>query len=204
MVDQAQVVRIISDHARKLERLETLPAGGGGVGPIGGGGWARIADQTVTAHQVTFSAIPSTFRDLVLWFEGRANSSVGINVRFNNDGTALYRSLQVSVDQTGAIAVAGNAALGPDSGLLGQTSIAIAPYPAAVQVLAFVKGYSKTDRFKTYRAHCGLQGFFAAAMRWGGGVYESLVAISRIDIYAGPVAGGATFTGDRFTLFGII
>jgi len=203
MVDQAQIVRIIADHGRKLERLETLPAGGGG-GIAGGGGWALIADQSVTAHIATFSAIPATFGDLVLWFEGRANSGVGINIRFNNDGTAVYRSLQVSVDETGAIAVAGNATLGPTSGLFGQTSLAIAPYPAAVQVLAFIKGYSKTDRFKTYRAHCGLQGFFTAGMRWGGGVYESLSAISRIDISAGPFAGGATFTGDRFTLFGIV
>jgi hypothetical protein len=203
MVDQSQIVRIIADHGRKLERIETLPAGGGG-GIAGGGGWARIADQTVTAHVATFSSIPATFGDLALWFEGRANSVVGINVRFNSDGSALYRSLQASVDQTGAIAVAGNATLGPTSGLFGQTSLAIAPYPAAVQVLVFIKGYSKTDRFKTYRAHCGLQGFFTAAMRWGGGVYESLAAIDRIDIYCGPVAGGATFTGDRFTLFGII
>lgn len=29
-VDQSQIVRIVAGHGRKLERLETLPAGGGG------------------------------------------------------------------------------------------------------------------------------------------------------------------------------
>jgi len=33
-VDQSQIVRIIADHGRKLERLETLPAGSGGAGGV--------------------------------------------------------------------------------------------------------------------------------------------------------------------------
>ena len=33
-VNQSQIVRIIADHGRKLERLETLPAGSGGTGGV--------------------------------------------------------------------------------------------------------------------------------------------------------------------------
>lgn len=60
---------------------------------------------TTTTASVTFSSIPQTYKDLMVYIVGATNladTNVNLYVRLNGDGSANYSSIQMSYYGTGA------------------------------------------------------------------------------------------------------
>jgi len=64
------------------------------------GTWFKIAEQTLATSiaQVDFSSIPSGYRFFKITFETRStSSSVGVQIRFNDDSSAIYDTQKIEL-----------------------------------------------------------------------------------------------------------
>ena len=102
--------------------------------------YIALANTTLTgtAATITFSSIPSTYRDLVVVLNGTATSSVNANLYFNSDTTAAnYKFLRMYGQGSGS----GDSNTGDD--------IAFDFYTNLTMVRFEIMDYSATDKNKT-------------------------------------------------------
>lgn len=146
------------------------------------------------AASVTFSSIPSTYRDLIL-ITNTLNSSGSENmkIRFNSDTGGNYSSVGVRGD--GATA---------SSSAIGNQTVAYADQTAfgdaanrhnhIIQML----DYSATDKHKTFlsRANNASRGVDLIAARWAN---TSAITTIRLFYEVGNITSGS-----RFDLYGIV
>jgi hypothetical protein len=158
---------------------------------------ANITLQSVSA-QVTFSGIPSSFRDLVVVLNGTpADTSYPVHaLRFNGDTSNNYA--YVGMTGSGSAAAAGNnnslayASLGQAYGIGPATS-------SNFSTIAHIMDYSATDKRKTMlvRNNVSGTGVEAQAVRWA-----NTAAITSITVIT---SGGAGFAaGTNVSLYGVI
>lgn len=172
--------------------------------PSGGGSGAmtRIDQQKIAVDTatVTFSAIPGTYRDLVLMVRGRGTAAavnVGVRCRFNGDtaGNYNYQRLLGADTTTGVTET-----YSQTSAYLGEVSAATAVAGTAGQIETVIGDYIDTTFHKTCIT---LGGHTASATtmvventynRWA-----STAAITQIDLF--PLTGSFV-AGSIFTLYG--
>jgi hypothetical protein len=155
-----------------------------------------ISEQTPSGTgTVTFSSIPATYRDLVLVVRGRGTDAalnVNINVRFNNDSSAIYD--RQFIRGAGATASAGESLATTSA----QTNFIAGGGPAnaadAVEYTIF--NYQDTTFQKTWQANGGWKTGTASTNinhLTISGWYRSTSAINRVDaiLSAGNFASGS-------------
>ena len=149
--------------------------------------YTAIASQTLTssASSVTFSSIPSTYRDLVLvWANGGA-STYAVGMVFNSDSTATnYHWISMSGDGSSAASATSN------------TNFFSANYGSGVNTIQ-VMDYSATDKHKSALTRINGDGgsVQARAGRWA-----NTSAITSWQVFA----NATTFpSGATFSLYGI-
>lgn len=158
---------------------------------------ANVTLQSASA-QVTFSGIPSSFRDLVVVLAGTpADTAYPVHaLRFNGDTGSYYA--YVGMTGNGSAAAAGhNASLSYAS--LGQ-AYGIGPATSSNFVtIAHIMDYSATDKRKTMlvRNNVPGTGVEAQAVRWA-----NTDAITSITVITSSGAGFAA--GTTISLYGVI
>lgn len=172
-------------------------------------GMARIAETTLTGSvaSVTFSAIPQTFRTLLLVGQARTDrvaETDNINLRFNADAGANYDQLSLNWTTAGTTPAATRAGT---SAVMAHVEAANARGSNFTQFVAWLPGYALADREKWFLAP-GSGGFgdvnadadLNLADRRGR--WRSTAAISSITII--PNAGTNIVASSIFTLYGIL
>ncbi len=158
---------------------------------------ANITLQSASA-QITFSGIPSSFRDLVIVMQGSpADTAYPVHaLRFNGDTSNNYS--YVGMTGSGSAASAGNnnslsyASLGQAYGIGPATS-------SNFVTIAHVMDYSATDKRKTMlvRNNVAGTGVEAQTVRWA-----STSAITSIVVI--PSSGAGFAAGTTISLYGVI
>lgn len=158
---------------------------------------ATITLQAASA-QITFSGIPSSFRDLVVVLNGTpADTAYPVHaLRFNGDTGNNYA--YVGMTGNGSTASAGNnnslayASLGQAYGIGPATS-------SNFSTIAHIMDYSATDKRKTVlvRNNVPGTGVEAQAVRWA-----NTAAITAIEVITSSGAGFAA--GTTIGLYGVI
>lgn len=144
-----------------------------GSGGGGGGDLSVIEEQILgaDADAISFVGIPATFRSLLLTFSGETSATINLNVRFNNDGAANYAYHR---HDPATQNFAAQSAIAPGIGAANEAvhgEIWVPDYARA----NWEKGtLSKVVRFAA--------GTAAPVLYDGGGKWNSLVAINRIDL----------------------
>lgn len=158
-----------------------------------------------TATSVIFASIPATYRHLMLVCHGRTDrAGTGrdpIQIKFNNDGSALYYYETLGYLNATATA-AGNAA--QTSGESVRFAAATAPAGAAGGGSILIPNYAGTAFHKTWNVQStDSQTDLAAGQELTlvGGRYASTTAISRIDLT--PSTGANLLAGSMFSLYGM-
>lgn len=151
-----------------------------------------LANLTLASAQgtVTFSSIPSTYRDLVLILQPLTTGTLSGYVRFNGDSGSNYTEVYMS--GTGSTAYSGTASLT----YLDFSFYASSTNTSPMVVKMDFMDYSATDKHKTVltRANGAANGVDAMGQRWA-----STSAITSI-----AVVGNASFqAGSTFALYGI-
>jgi hypothetical protein len=164
--------------------LKTLGAGADPAwasGGTGGGAMSLITETVTSGSQatITFSSIPSTYRDLLLVHRVRTSAVVAMYVRFNSDTGTNY------VRQFGRVANATFTGLG----LAAQTSAQIGTTPSASSHVGAGKttiyNYRDTNFFKYLTCENGRTDGTTAATQFRdfySGEWLSTAAINRIDV----------------------
>ena len=143
-----------------------------------------------SATSYTFSAIPSTYTDLVLVCYIQNSSSANTYVRFNGDSSSIYSRTQLAGNGTSATS--------------GRASNTNAGYIDAVptqtpneNIIVQFQNYSNSTTYKTYlsRANNAATGVQATV-----GLWSSTAAINQIAIFADS---GTMTAGTTLTLYGI-
>lgn len=162
-----------------------------------------IDTKTVTSstNTVSFTVIPQTFTDLVIWGQARnsANNYGGFYMYFNNTYSGMsygfMRGYDTSSVQTGSQASTVDLAQFP----INQDT----PSTAFANVEYYIPQYASTSKTKMYRADSGRAGNFGAngtSIRMANGFWNSTNAINRIDLF-GDTDNFAV--GTKFWLYGI-
>lgn len=142
---------------------------------------------------VTFSSIPSTYRDLILVINSKVSSTSAIQLKINSDTGANYSYVVLAGDGSGGQTDHGT----------NQTTGFITNYAGATSTdetvfISHFMDYSATDKHKTYLTR-GNQATGAVTLwcgRWG-----STSAITSLELY---LPSTRTFTsGGTFYLYGI-
>jgi len=145
--------------------------------------YIALATRTLSGPvtQVTFSSIPSTFRDLILVVSGTADPLSNFGVQFNSDTSSNYRTVAMtgngssptSFSQTTTFALMGR--LGPTH---------------SVNILN-IMDYSATNKHKTVLARGGPGNELvrASATRW-----NNNNAINRITVVFAALNAGTTLS----------
>ena len=160
-----------------------------------------ISTQTLgtAATSVTFSSIPQTYTDLVLWFDTSMSSTGStIYMEFNADASSLY-----SVTYFG-----GNGTSAYTGRATSQNSAGIAAYSTGYGSSRFIvtsniMNYSNATTYKTVLNKYSQAGNAVEALV---NLYRSTSAITsiKLDSKTGGTPTGHTFsTGSTFTLYGI-
>lgn len=162
--------------------------------------WTRLATITTSASQtsITFSSIPSGYRDLVLNFRGGGAGS-GLVIRFNGDNTATYNVAELYADgttKTGSIVASTANSYLTASGVSGGNT----------SVQAHIADYSSTDRHKMV-----LSRFDSIAPSIGGASLVGLssvrwantAAITSITLTNASGATGGIGSGTIVSLYGV-
>jgi hypothetical protein len=151
-----------------------------------------ISTTTLSAGtaSVTFSAIPATYTDLVLVFNGTAASTQAIQLRFNGDTATNYSSTRL---------VGSGSGIASDNTATSTAMTVGNVYATQTANIIQIMNYTNATTFKTVLCRSNNAGAFVAATT---GLWRKTPeAITTILIQPG---GGATFsTGGVLTLYGI-
>lgn len=143
-----------------------------------------IATYTAPSTQtsVTFSAIPSTYTDLVLVIEGAATTAGNFAFQFNGDTGTNYSDTVVYSDGSSA---ASNRRSNQAYGYFGIT------YASQGATIANIMNYANTSTYKTSisRSNNASNRLEARVVLW-----RSTAAINSIKILEGSYASGMIFT----------
>jgi hypothetical protein len=164
---------------------------------------------STTASSVTFSAIPSTYKDLVLRFSARSNAAgvtdaIG-DIRINGATTSLYSNVTIYGDGASAASYLSSSATYIQSFTV---SAANATSNTFGSVELYLPNYTSTTQFKPVGANSAAESnaTTATAWYWNGataGLYrESANAITEINI-AMRASGSSFVSGSSFYLYGI-
>lgn len=140
---------------------------------------------------VTFSAVPQSYRDLVLIVEGSVTASLTPSLRFNSDSGSNYSFVSGAGNNNNAVySTTGTTTFinpAPDFGT-----------PERFNVTYQIMDYSQTDKDKTVLVRYGLneQSPNMVASRWA-----STAAITTLTYFA---SANAFATGTVVSLYGIV
>lgn len=150
------------------------------------------ATLTVAGSSVTFSSIPSTYRDLILVIVGKGSATITCKLVINADNGSNYFHTRMTghgsttstvfpVAQTGVI----------------LSTIATGTTTSPLQVHVDILDYTQTNKHKTIisRANAVYTGVEAFSNRW-----VNTAAITSLQISA---VGGNWAIGSTFALYGI-
>lgn len=160
--------------------------------------YTQISSQTLSSNSatVTFSSIPSTYRDIFLVMNARGTSNTNVWIRLNGDTGTNYPNLFLEVQGTTARSRVGAGEDGYFKVNYFETSL-VSAQPSVLSI-DFLD-YARTDRHKTVLGRYGNAETYS--MFWGGR-WASTSAISTILLSTS--GGGAEFaSGSIFTLYGI-
>ena len=162
--------------------------------------WELIDSNTLTSatSSVTFSSIPSTYRDLVLVINGEADGTIAaLAYRLNGDTSSAY-SIVNMIGRAAGTGILSYSATGTSAGF---TQAGIEGSERGMFKLDFLD-YSATDKHKTtlIRSDYYADGQAsltteAYATRWA-----NTSAVTSITI---PIAGGGMKAGTTFSLWGL-
>lgn len=143
-----------------------------------------------TAASVTFSSIPSSFRDLVVVTQGRSTTGTpDIIYRLNGDSSGSYSRVYMGGSSGGTF-------FGTDAGANGLWGFVDST--TAVSGLVQIMDYSATDKHKTILSRAS---FGAATVIAYAGRYAQTTAVTTVALICGS---GTTFAaGSSFNLYGI-
>jgi hypothetical protein len=153
-----------------------------------------IASQTLGSGiaTVTFSSIPSTYRDLVLVIVATSTSGgVSARMRFNADSASNYEYVRLSGNGTSASSTAGGL---ENSARLGD-SLLDTTLPA--QIHTQIMDYSATDKHTVTMSRGDRAGILTEAItaRW-----PQTTVVNQIEVF---LTSGNWGTGSILSLYGI-
>lgn len=206
----ADLARRITDHEKRVKRLETLE-----FSTIAFGGCFALIETILLdapTSPVTFSAIPQTYRHLLLILNWQS-TGVPVFIRFNADGGANYDwgGARHGLQDAGSPAYV---AYYHAAGYQGEPTTSMRAgggMDAEFGVGQILFGdYSATDKNKSMLSHMPLRVFgegeapslWMVEQEWG--AWDNTDALTQIDLYDYvPGGGGAFATGSRFSLYGL-
>lgn len=159
--------------------------------------YTPIANWIFTAQNaanITFSAIPATYTDLVIVANIYTSGSASGTLRFNYDGSSLYSDTSVYANTTTASSLrhSGQAAAYYTSGNSGLSYQANLFEP----IVFHINNYANTT---TYKEFITKYGSVNVESGYTVGLWRSTAAINAVTIYT----GAAFATGSQFSLYGI-
>lgn len=149
-----------------------------------------IALATITlgssASTITFSNIPSTYRDLILVFDGTGSGTVDFSVRFNSDTGSNY--FGIAGQGTGSAAQSGGF-----SGTFAEIGVLTG---GRTMVISQIMDYSATDKHKAFlsRSDGASDRTRMTASRWA-----NTAAITTVQV----LTSASFATGSTCSLYGI-
>lgn len=159
-----------------------------------------ITTQTLgsAAASVTFSSIPQTYTDLVIFGNcGTSNAGVTLSMRFNGDTGSNYFEHTMSGNGSAAT---GSKALSITSAYCNDT----VAFNSSLEgnVIININNYSNTTSYKSVlgRVNRPTSGSYPGTGMWANS-WSSSSAITSIVIF--PTDGSNIITGSTFTLYGI-
>jgi hypothetical protein len=140
---------------------------------------------------VTFSSIPSTYRDLILVFAGTRTGNNNVQYRFNSDTGTNYATVIAAGNGSGTTTGAESLSFLFSTSYTLQTD-------TQLNTILQVMDYSATDKHKAtlLRFSQAGSGVSIAAGRWA-----NTAAITSVQIYTGNNDFGS---GSTFSLYGVI
>lgn len=175
----------------------------GGIAAGGAGALTLIESQTLAAAaaSVTFSAIPQTYKDLLIVAAARGDAAateIAITLRVNGDATAAYdkeRSL------TTTTAVAGEESLATASPEIARAAGGTAPANVFDAAEIVIPEYANTTTRKAAMSRWTCKGQDATGLRRGDTAwwYRTAGAITSVTLLPGS---GNFVTGCVFRLYG--
>ena len=170
-----------------------------------------IQTYTLTSNQssITFSSIPSTYKQLILSWNGiyHSNGTTGFQMRFNNNSGSIYYVGNMGSrggTYSGSVSATNNAA-DPDVDN-GSFGIGITTTTGeTVKGYLIIDNYASSTRFKTYTMVYSFIGPSGSVVRSVNGTFGSTTAITSIDIFRGTGAGTFTnATNTSIRLYGVL
>lgn len=166
----------------------------------------KVADTTLSAAAATidFSSIPSHYAHLmfIAYLRGdTAATQINVDLRFNNDSSALYDSSVFTVRDPSTVGTL--AAVGATALTCAHAPAASAPANAFTPVQILIPHYTNAANHKTVDSRFGMRlstlvtGQYAGA---GQGTWTAVAAVNRVTLL--PSAGNFAI-GSRVTLYGL-
>lgn len=152
--------------------------------------YIALANTTLTgtATSITFSSIPSTYRDLVLVWSGNSNS---LGFQFNGDTGSNYPVVQTQTSIANSIS-SGEASIAPSwVGWSGNNHMFISN----------IMDYSATDKHKTVLTHANINIASGRSAVMQTARWANSNAINSIRIFT---FSGAMESGVQIALYGIV
>jgi hypothetical protein len=159
-------------------------------------GMVQISSTTATASiaTVSFTAIPSTYKHLVLYVIGRTDSgstAATLRININSDSTSAYTRSNSSYNNSGAYQVSGKGD-GASLQAWGQIDDAVAgsvdPTSHIGATRIFIPNYAGTSVYKVIKSHWSGQSIATGAYLFSEGLitWRNTSAISSILIQPNP------------------
>jgi hypothetical protein len=166
--------------------------------------WNKLATNSPTGANFSFSGIPATYSHLMIIGSARgstAATNVLVQMTFNGVVTATYDSQQVSVN---GATVAGAEHMAQNALYVGEMAGSTAPAGACGTFTIFIPNYPGTTLWKQFTCSHGLSTGTATttlySKHWSGRA-RATAAIASITFT--PLAGNFA-TGSKFDLYGMI
>lgn len=159
--------------------------------------YTPIASQTLTgsATSVTFSSIPSDYRDLILITNSSANPNFQtIGLTFNNDNSAIYHDIVGFAQNTTHSSQVG----GSNTSIRIQNGLDTSGFIRNLHNIQILD-YSATDKHKTVLYESNRPDHFAGM---GGGRWGNTAAITVVKLT--PLSSRSFLAGSTFSLYGVI
>jgi hypothetical protein len=176
-------------------------------------GMTLIQEQTASANSgLSFTSIPSTYKQLLLMWSGIYHSTTGSQfvIRFNNDSTTQYRGNAIVAAASTVVGRSVNEVsvrAGDDAAPFGvSANLNSTDFNLAAVGTLLVDNYASTTKVKTFFTQFGF--YDNSATRYDSaqinGTFNTQTAITSIDIVR--ITGSATFTNitdSSIRLYGI-